>query len=56
MSWLLAPYVFIIVGFSLLLSFVFIWIRITFCRFRYDMLIIISYISTKKLLFLKNFP
>jgi NADH:ubiquinone oxidoreductase subunit H len=43
MSWFLAPYVFIIVGFSLLLSFVFIWIRITFCRFRYDMLIIISW-------------
>jgi len=43
MSWFLASYVFIIVGFSLLLSFVFIWIRITFCRFRYDMLMIISW-------------
>ncbi len=29
--------------FSLFLSFVFIWIRITFCRFRYDMLIITSW-------------
>jgi NADH:ubiquinone oxidoreductase subunit H len=27
----------------LFLSFVFIWVRITFCRFRYDMLIIASW-------------
>ncbi len=29
--------------FSLIFSFIFIWIRITFCRFRYDMLIIASW-------------
>lgn len=34
---------FFIVSVALFLSFVFIWIRITFCRFRYDMLIIISW-------------
>ncbi len=28
---------------TLLFSFVFVWIRITFCRFRYDLLIIISW-------------
>ena len=28
---------------GLLISFVFIWIRITFCRFRYDLLIIVSW-------------
>lgn len=32
-----------IIGFSLFLSFVTIWIRITFCRFRYDILIMISW-------------
>jgi NADH:ubiquinone oxidoreductase subunit H len=32
-----------IIGFSLFLSFVTIWIRITFCRFRYDMLMMISW-------------
>lgn len=31
--------------FSLFVSFIFIWIRITFCRFRYDMLIIIAWKS-----------
>lgn len=31
------------VGCALLLSFVFIWVRITFCRFRYDMLMIASW-------------
>lgn len=35
--------VFSFVSFALLLSFVFIWVRITFCRFRYDMLIIVSW-------------
>lgn len=32
-----------IVSVALFLSFVFIWIRITFCRFRYDMLMIMSW-------------
>jgi NADH:ubiquinone oxidoreductase subunit H len=29
--------------FAMLVSFVFIWIRITFCRFRYDMLMMMSW-------------
>jgi NADH:ubiquinone oxidoreductase subunit H len=33
----------LIVSVALFLSFIFIWIRITFCRFRYDMLIMISW-------------
>jgi NADH-quinone oxidoreductase subunit H len=41
--WLLPSSVMLITGFALLLSFLFIWIRITFCRFRYDMLIIMSW-------------
>lgn len=32
--------VFVLSFFRVLISFIFIWIRITFCRFRYDMLII----------------
>lgn len=32
-----------LVFFTMFLSFIFIWIRITFCRFRYDMLIIFSW-------------
>lgn len=32
-----------VIGMALFISFVSIWIRITFCRFRYDMLIIISW-------------
>lgn len=43
MSWLVTPSVFTVVLLSLLLSFIFVWIRITFCRFRYDMLIIMSW-------------
>ena len=39
---LLAFPVFIII-FTLLLSFLFIWIRVTFCRFRYDLLIDLSW-------------
>ena len=31
------------IAFALLISFVFIWVRITFCRFRYDMLIMASW-------------
>jgi NADH:ubiquinone oxidoreductase subunit H len=30
----------VLVFLRLLLSFIFIWVRITFCRFRYDLLII----------------
>ena len=43
MIWLLPPSVVLITRFALFLSFLFIWIRITFCRFRYDMLIIMSW-------------
>ena len=40
----LIPYsVLSFVSFALLLSFLFIWVRITFCRFRYDMLIMASW-------------
>ncbi len=35
--------VFVFTLFTILITFIFIWIRITFCRFRYDMLIIISW-------------
>lgn len=35
--------VFFIILVTLFISFLFIWIRITFCRFRYDLLIIISW-------------
>lgn len=34
---------FILLLFSLLLSFFFIWVRITYCRFRYDLLIIFAW-------------
>jgi len=37
------PYLFgvvFVVALGLFISFVFIWVRITFCRFRYDLLII----------------
>jgi NADH:ubiquinone oxidoreductase subunit H len=33
----------LLISVSLFVSFVFIWIRITFCRFRYDMLIITAW-------------
>jgi NADH:ubiquinone oxidoreductase subunit H len=42
-SWLLPYSIFYVVCITLLLRFVFIWIRITFCRFRYDILIIVSW-------------
>lgn len=42
-SWLIPITVFTVVIFSLLLRFFFIWIRITFCRFRYDMLMLCSW-------------
>jgi NADH:ubiquinone oxidoreductase subunit H len=30
----------VVVGMRVILSYVFIWVRITFCRFRYDLLMI----------------
>lgn len=42
-SWLIPNTVFFIVILTLIFSFIFIWIRITFCRFRYDMLMITSW-------------
>lgn len=42
-SWLLPFSVFFFVASTLFFSFIFIWIRITFCRFRYDMLMITSW-------------
>ena len=42
-SWLLPLTVFAVVILTLLFRFLFIWIRITFCRFRYDILIIFSW-------------
>ena len=49
----------LLVFFSLFFSFVFIWIRITFCRFRYDMLIITSWkilLPTTLILFVVYIP
>lgn len=43
LSWLMPYSIFYVVCITLILSFIFIWIRITFCRFRYDMLIIASW-------------
>lgn len=42
-SWLIPYSLLFVVLFTLLLRFFFIWVRITFCRFRYDMLIITSW-------------
>nr|AOP18524.1 NADH dehydrogenase subunit 1 [Brachionus rotundiformis] len=42
-SWLVPHTIFFVVMFTLFLSFIFIWIRITFCRFRYDMLMMTSW-------------
>lgn len=42
-SWFLPYTILFYISFSLFISFVFIWVRITFCRFRYDMLIIASW-------------
>lgn len=41
--WALPIRILVIITVSILLSFFFTWIRITYCRFRYDMLIIISW-------------
>lgn len=42
-GWLIPISVIPVVCFSLFVSFVFIWIRITFCRFRYDMLMMAAW-------------
>jgi NADH-quinone oxidoreductase subunit H len=42
-SWLIPTTIFFYVVLTLVFRFVFIWIRITFCRFRYDILIITSW-------------
>lgn len=42
-SWLIPNTIFFIVFITLFFSFLFIWIRITFCRFRYDILIMTSW-------------
>lgn len=42
-SFLLPLSVLCYISFALFISFVFIWVRITFCRFRYDMLMIASW-------------
>ena len=41
--WLIPLNFIIVTVITLLISFLFIWIRVTYCRFRYDMLIIISW-------------
>jgi len=41
--WALPIRILVIITVSILLSFFFTWIRITYCRFRYDMLIMISW-------------
>jgi len=41
--WALPIRILVIISVSILLSFFFTWIRITYCRFRYDILIIISW-------------
>lgn len=58
-SWLVPYRIFYLVVLTLVLSFVFIWIRITFCRFRYDMLIITSWkvlLPLVLMLFVVYFP
>lgn len=42
-SFLLPSSVLSYIAFALFISFVFIWVRITFCRFRYDMLMMASW-------------
>lgn len=41
--WLLPVSMLLVILIAVFFSFLFIWIRITFCRFRYDMLIIMSW-------------
>lgn len=42
LSLFLALNVYFLISLSLLISFLFIWVRITYCRFRYDLLIIFA--------------
>nr|AGI78553.1 NADH dehydrogenase subunit 1 [Brachionus koreanus] len=42
-SWLIPNTIFFVVVLSLAFSFFFIWVRVTFCRFRYDMLMMTSW-------------
>lgn len=42
-SWLVPTTIFFFVVLTLIFRFIFVWIRITFCRFRYDMLIMTSW-------------
>jgi NADH:ubiquinone oxidoreductase subunit H len=42
-SWLVPTTIFFFVVLTLIFRFIFIWIRITFCRFRYDMLMMTSW-------------
>lgn len=58
-SWVLPLTVFVLVSFTLTFRFLFIWIRITFCRFRYDILIITSWkilLPSSLMLFLCYLP
>lgn len=58
-SWVLPFNVVFYTTFTLLLRFIFIWIRITFCRFRYDILIITSWkilLPVTLILFVCYFP
>lgn len=44
-NWFLTYSIFFVVLISLLISYFFIWVRITYCRFRYDLLIIFAWKS-----------
>lgn len=58
-SWLIPVSIFSVTVVTLLISFIFIWIRVTFCRFRYDILIMISWkvlLPTTLILFICYLP
>lgn len=58
-SFLIPVSVFFVVLITLFLSFVFIWIRITFCRFRYDMLMLAAwkiFLPCVLMMFILYFP
>nr|QSX43090.1 NADH dehydrogenase subunit 1 [Brachionus manjavacas] len=58
-SWLIPHTTLFVVLFTLFMSFIFIWIRITFCRFRYDMLMMTSWkilLPTTLMLFICYLP
>lgn len=44
-NWLLLSRIFYVLTISLLISYFFIWVRITYCRFRYDLLMIFAWKS-----------